>query len=325
MRCVSFLAVGVLSAWSSAQVYQDAFNYPNGASVPGWTVQNGAFQVINGRLAATSGTTWAYITKDGYNLNDCTIEGDFYFVGAGVQFAGLTSRHPGTPGDNNLVMCKIQNNGAAADFDRCFVYERNYGASVYADIPGGTLQATCRLITLDGQAWMYTDADQNGTFELTIGPKPLGTVLGPGLVGMTGYQTSEMDNFKYYDAVLKDQPGSTPRIGTTYTMQFRADRPAGTIFVCAASFSAAFGIPIDSRFLPLDFDPLFILSFSSPGLLNLIGTLDGNGDGFPNLVIPNLPYLVGTSFYVAGFTFTPGIAPSDIGNISNNHRVTLLP
>lgn len=306
-----------------AQVFQDSFSYPNGPTIPGWTVRNGNFQVTNGRLVATSGTTWAYITKDGYNLTDSTLEGDFYFVGAGVQFAGLTSRHPGTAGDSNLVMGKIQNNGGAADFDICYLYERVFGTALSAVIPG-TVAAKCRMITLDNQVWMYIDADQDGIFDVTIGPKPLTNILGSGLVGMCGYQTSEMDNFKFYDAVLKEPTGVTPSIGTTYTMQFRAAQPQGTLFVCAASFSAGFGIPIDSRILPLDFDPLFILSLNAAGLFNFVGGLDASGNGFPNIVIPNLAYLIGTSFYVGGFTLSPG-APSDIGNISNNLRITIQP
>jgi len=153
--------LSLLATNATAQVYSDSFNYPNGTTVPGWTQQRGIWQVQNGRISSTSGGTWAYITKDNLSATRCVIDGEFFFVGAGVQFAGLTSRHPGGNVDTNLLMVKIQNNGAAADFDRVFAYERGVAlGAYYADIPGGTLAAYCRMVTLGNEFWIETDADR---------------------------------------------------------------------------------------------------------------------------------------------------------------------
>src|SRR5690606_4088752 len=135
MRRSLAAALTALVAPLAAPTDRDDFNYPNGTAIPGWTQQRGVWQVINGRIATTSGATWSYITKDGIVARNCVLDGDFYFVGSGVQFAGLTARHQGGNQDANLLMVKIQNNGGANDFDRIFGYERP-GASLFADIPG---------------------------------------------------------------------------------------------------------------------------------------------------------------------------------------------
>ena len=307
----------------SAQVFEETFSYSDGPIVPGWTQQRGTWAIKNQRLIATSGSLWAYITKDGFNVKDSVLDGDFFYdTGSTVQFGGLTSRHAGTNLDNNLVMCKIQNNGGAADFDRCFIYERP-GTSIYKDIVPGTLKGHCRLITLDNTARMLVDTNMDGIFELDVGTKTLTTILSSGLVGMAGYQTTQMDNFKFFDAVLVEQTGSVPKIGTTYTMQLRAPQPQNTVYVCAASLSNT-GIPIDTRKIPLAVDGLLLISLTSPGVFNFVGLLDGNGDGFPNIVIPNDPSLVGAAMFIGGMTFVP-TAPSSIGNISNDHHIVIQP
>jgi hypothetical protein len=317
----ALLLSALLAAPAGAQVFEETFSYPDGPIIPGWTAHRGTWTVKNQRILS-SGAVWAYITKDGYSLKDCVMDGDFHFVGSGVQFAGLTARHQGGTLDSNLVMCKIQNNGGVADFDRVFIYERP-GTSVYADIPGGTLSARCRMIILDGQSWMEVDANMDGTFEQLVGPLTIANMLNAGLVGMNGFQASEMDNFKLYDAVLIGATGSTPKIGTTYQMQLRAAQPANTVFLCAASLGAA-GIPIDTRKIPLSLDALLVISISTPGVFNFVGVLDAQGDGAPSIRIPNDPALVGLSMHIAGLTFV-GTAPSGIGNISNDHRITIVP
>jgi hypothetical protein len=317
----SLLLAALIASPVSAQVFEDTFPYPNGPVIPGWTARTGVWTVTNQRIRTTSGSVWSYITKDGFTLKDCVMDGDFYFVGAGTQFAGLTARHQGGTTDSNLLMCKIQNNSGLPDFDRVYIYERP-SPSLFADIPGGTLSARLRMIVLDAQCWLLVDANTDGVFEQTVGPMTLPTMLNAGLVGMNGFQTSEMDNFKLYDAVLIGAPGSTPKIGTTYQMQLRAAQPQGTLFVCAASFGAA-GIPIDTRKIPLSVDALLLMSFSAPGLFSFVGMLDGQGNGAPSIHLPNDPSLVGLSLHVAGMTFV-GTAPSGIANISNNHYITIV-
>lgn len=152
------------------------------------------------------------------------IDGEFFFVGSGIQFAGLTSRHPGGGSGSNLLMCKIQNNGGVADFDRVFQYEQS-GASNYLDMPGGTQSAYCRMVTLNNEFWMETDADKDGVYELVMAPKPITLALGGTLVGMDAYQTSEMDNFEFFDAVLLPQVNAVPHVGQNYDMRLYTPSP----------------------------------------------------------------------------------------------------
>ena len=320
MRTTSFATLAFLVAPLAAQVDRDTFTYPNGAVVPGWTQQRGAWQVIGGRIAATSGGLWAYITKDGITATNSVLDGEFFYVGAGVQFAGLTSRHPGTSLDSNLLMVKIQDNGATADFDRVFAYERVVGAANYVDIPGGTLQAYCRMVTLDGEVWIEVDANQDGIYELATPPKPVTTVLGSGLVGMCGYQATQMDNFEFFDAVLLPQVGAVPHIGTLYGMRLDTPTP-GVPWLAMLSLGNA-GVPLDPpRAVPLTLDPLFIASI---GLFT--GTTDSMGKATFNIPIPNNIFLVGQGVYAGAVTLDLAQPfPFLIDNIANEQYFQIQP
>ena len=114
MRLFRSAALAVLASPLASQTFIDGFNYPNGPVVPGWTQQRGAWQVINGHIGITSDALWSYITKDGLSPKNCVLDGEFFYVGAGVHFGGLTSRHPGGNIDNNLLMVKIRDNGATS-------------------------------------------------------------------------------------------------------------------------------------------------------------------------------------------------------------------
>ena len=126
MRTLPALALtAALAAPLSAQAFSESFSYPDGNTVPGWTQNRGTFALTNGRLAATSGGVWAYITKDGIQSTDCVLDGTFFFnANSTVQFAGLASRHTGTAGDDGMLMTKIQNNGGTADLDRAQAGQR---------------------------------------------------------------------------------------------------------------------------------------------------------------------------------------------------------
>ena len=111
IRVLSLAAV--LAAPLAAQVQMDAFNYPNGNVVPGWTQQRGVWQVQNGRLSQTSASFWSYITKNGTTGLTSVIDGEFFYGPTPhTQFAGLVSRHRGGNLDSNLLTTKIQDNGA---------------------------------------------------------------------------------------------------------------------------------------------------------------------------------------------------------------------
>ncbi|MEZ5962858.1 MAG: hypothetical protein R3F56_03325 [Planctomycetota bacterium] len=311
MRTLSFAALALAVGPLAAQVDRDDFSYPNGAVVPGWTQQRGTWQVLNGRISATSGALWAYITKDGLAATDSVMDGEFFYSTATtVQFAGFTSRHPGTNLDSNLLMVKVQNNGGAADFDRCFAYERAIGASTFVDIAGGTLQCYGRMITLDGECWMELDADQDGIYELETPHKAVTAVFGSGLVGMCAYQTSEMDNFEYFDGVLVPQPGAAPIIGTTYNLAL--DVPSANVPWLGVLSLGNAGVPLDApRALPVSLDALFIASLGV-----FVGQTDAAGKATFGIPIPNNPSLVGLGVYAGAVTIDTAL-PFAVGHIAN--------
>ncbi len=306
-----------------AQVFQDHFNYPNGATIPGWTKNVGGWGIRNGRLHGT-GSGWRYITHIGLKAKDCVLDGEFFFAGTGIQFGGFVARYPGN-GTSNLVMCKIQNNGGKPDFDSCFLYEVP-GKYINKHISGGTMSAYCRFIVLDNQGWMLVDTNKDGTYDFTLGPKTFTNVLGIGRVGMSSYGPTEMDNFKFFNAVLMGYPGSVPRIGSTYKMHFRAPKSSTptTPYFCLASLSNK-GIPLGPVTIPLGFDPLISTSLSASSIfLNFHGVLDSKGDAAPAIKIPNVPAFVGASIYVAGLTIDPK-KPFSIGAVSNDLRIVFQP
>jgi hypothetical protein len=313
----------LLAATVPAQVFTETFSYPNGPIVPGWTPQTGSWQIQNGRLSATSGALWSYITKDNLSATRCVIDGEFFFVGAGVQFAGLTSRHPGSGSSSNLLMVKIQNNGAAADFDRVFAYEQPVAlGSFYADIPGGTVAAYCRMITLGNEFWIETDADRDGDYELVLPSRPITTVLPGTLVGMNAYQTSEMDNFEFFDAVLLPQPGAAARVGLNYDMRLATPAPQVPWFGMIALGNQGFSVG-GGRTIPVSPDFIATATFADPGF-GLIGVTDANGDAALSIPVPPFPFLIGLRFFAAAFTYDP-TQQYGVGHISNEQAFIIQP
>lgn len=306
-------AIGLLAAALSAQAYRDHFNYPNGTVVPGWTQQRGAWQVLNGRLSATSGATWAYITKDNLSARRCVLDGEFFFTGTGIQFGGLTTLHPGGSLDNDLLMVKIQNNGGAADFDRVYSYERVVGSAVYADIPGGTLAAYCRMVTLGNEFWIETDANRDGLYELVLPPRAIMNAHNGTLVGMNAYQTTEMDNFEFFDAVLTPQPGAVPRVGQNYGLRLATPSPNAAWIGMLALGNQAWAL--GNRAVPVSPDFLAVATIADPGF-GMVGMTDANGDSTMTIPIPPMPFLVGWRVYACALTLD-STQPFGVGNISN--------
>lgn len=322
MRSVSLAALTLLVSPLASQTDRDSFNYANGAVVPGWTQQRGTWQVNSGRIGVTSGSLWAYITKDGLSAKNSVQDGQFFFVGAGTQFAGLAARHPGGNLDTNLLMVKIQNNGGLADFDRIFSYERPQAlGTFYVDIPGGTLQAECRMITLDNEFWIEIDADLNGKYELSLPRRPIVSVTGPGLQGMNCFGTSEMDDYEFFDAVLVPQLGSLPQIGTTYTLDL--DTPSANVPWLGLLSLGKAGIPLDvPRAVPLTLDALLITTLG--GLPGLTGITDALGKATPTIAVPNNIFLIGLEVYASAVTLDLS-QPFAIGHIANEHYFKILP
>jgi len=318
----------VLAGVAAAQVYVDPFAYPDGTQIASWTEKRGDWIVQNGVVHTQTAGTWSYLTKDGFFFKDCVTEADVFYEGTTsvVQFGGTCARHLGGPNDTNLVMCKVQNNGGAADLDIIWTYEQGFGS---ANTPiGSTLAARIRMITVGNAAHTFVDVDRNGTWDVGH-TKPLTMLLNPGEVGVTAFfftplvKSSGVDNFALFDAVLMgDNP--TPRLGTTITLSLKGQNP-GSTFQAACSLSNAPGIPVDSRNIPLTPDGLMIASLILPTVFaNFSGVLDANAAAQAQILLPQSPALVGLSFYAAFVTMSPG-APSGIENISNDERFTIAP
>ena len=315
-------ALSLILSPLAAQQFIETFPI-DGPTVPGWTVQNGAWQVLGGRLSETSGGTWAYVTKDGLAAQNCVLDGEFFYsTTSTIQFGGLSARYAG-PGDTNTLMCKIQNNGGVADFDRVFLYERSgAGGNTYIDLVPGTLAAYCRMFVLNNEFWMEIDGDQDGIFEFATPRRVATTILASGLLGMNAYQSTEMDNFEYHDAVLVPVANSLPQIGTNYDLDLHVN--PNDLWLGALSAGNA-GIPffVEPRAIPLTADGIFFATLGSAGL-GLAGVADPAGLATISIPIPNNRVLVGFTLFTSAFTID-GQRVYGVGGISNEQAFTIQP
>ncbi|MFO1054037.1 MAG: hypothetical protein U1F36_17615 [Planctomycetota bacterium] len=320
LKTLATTLVPLFATTLAAQQFVDTFPI-NGAGAPaGWTVRSGAWQVVGGHLQATSGATWAYITKDGFAPQNCVLDAEFFYNAATtVQFGGLAAHYAG-PGDSNTLMGKIQNNGGVADFDIVYLYERG-GAGASSMAIGSTVNAYCRIIVLNSQWWMEIDADHNGTFELATPHRAISTITAAGSIGFAAYQTTEMDNFEYHDAVLVPSTGSVPHIGTSFSLDLNVD--PNEVFLGALSTGNA-GIPfiVEPRAIPLTPDGVFFATLGV-GALGLSGISDAAGLATISIPIPANPVLIGLTLFTSAFT-VDGSRTFGVGKISNEQAFTIV-
>jgi hypothetical protein len=108
------------------------------------------------------------------------------------------------------------------------------------------------------------------------------------------------------------------RIGTTRTVYGCAPADAGYPYLMGASgFPISGGISTCGGFVPLELDPLLLLSLGpNPFFLNFAGTLGSGGSTTaPAITVPFDPSLVGASFTVA-FIAADSTAPCFVRRIS---------
>jgi hypothetical protein len=99
----------------------------------------------------------------------------------------------------------------------------------------------------------------------------------------------------------------------------------GALYQVAAAFASAPGIAVDVRNIPLSPDALTLLSLTLPSVFqSFAGATDLNGAATARIVFPPVPALAGVVFYTAFVTLSP-TAPSGIANISNDHRIEIVP
>jgi hypothetical protein len=234
-------------------------------------------------------------------------------------FGGPTARHAGGSGMVGQIMAKVQ---GSSNFNVFYMYEQP-GTAVSATIAPATLAATMRMIVRGRTAWTMVDTNMDGIFDTTTLQRVFAaaTTKDRGLAGIDAYNTTELDNFKLYDAVLQEDPTTLPKIGTIYKMSFTAElvNSAPTPWIVALSLGKA-GIPVlNGRQLPLTLDALFnaSLGFGLSGLLQASAP-----DGTAALALPNDPALVGLRVFAAGVTLD-GTKPLAIGAISNDHTFVI--
>jgi hypothetical protein len=120
-------------------------------------------------------------------------------------------------------------------------------------------------------------------------------------------------------------PTGISRINSTVNLELFAPNDTNGLFICGTALGNQPGISVDTRRIPVNLDPLLILSLTNPAIFsNYIGVLDATGHATALINIPNRPPLVGVSLYTAFFTIRNG-APSRIGAISDCEVMTIVP
>lgn len=310
-----------------AQSFTESFEYPDGNVIPGWDARRGDWQVLSGRVSAALSGTWSYLTKSGLQAATGVLDADMYFSPFGVQFVGLTMRHQGSTEDTDLLMVKLQSSGgtgATAGFDRLYAYERPLPlGSYFTSLSRMTRQARLRMVTMANEFWVELDGDRDGVFELALPRRPISRVLAPGFLGVSGYEFCEIDELRFFDAVLTPEPLAVPRIGAAYRLQL--DTPSANVVWFGILSLGRAGLDVgQGRKVPLTLDDLFTISLGSAPALGLVGVTDANGDARPSLTIPPQPSLVGFNLYMGAVTIDQ-TKPFWIGHISNEQHVRVRP
>lgn len=316
--CASVLLA--LAASLPAQNLIETFSYPNGTTIPNWTVRSGSWKINNGRLIPTGGRTTHFITNNIVPVTaDTVVDVEvIYPTVTSLHFGGLVVRHPGA-GSGTVTYMKIQDNSSAGTgaFNRAFLY--GVTSSTYLDIVPPTKHAICRLFAQGSNAWFEIDSDLDGIFE-TVSPVRTLTPV-QGLAGISGYNAPEMDNWKFYKGAMTVD-ASTPKakLGTVYKMNFSAPQNGGstplpTPWIGLLSTGTK-GIPLPGgTTIPLTFDALLVqsLSFGWNGAL----TTKAPTAQLP-LAIPSNPSLKGLKLFAAAITLDPS-QKGGFGAVSNAH------
>lgn len=109
---------------------------------------------------------------------------------------------------------------------------------------------------------------------------------------------------------------------STKTLRFSDPASPGMPYLAACALGSTPGIPIDTRIVPLNADPLLSVTIGGlpPLMTGFVGVLDADGIAAGGITFPGLPHLVGFRFVVAGLVLDP-VAPSGIRTITNAHEV----
>jgi hypothetical protein len=309
------LPVLALTSTAFAQEFIDRFNYPVGTVVPGYSEQRGDWMVLGtNAVQANVASTFQELTNDTFTDADCCVEATAIYDTAAPQlmYIGPLARHTGAGSGANYFMIKLQDNGAPRDgFDTYWVYFYN-GASFQFVASGSngaitppTLQARVRLQVIEEGAnvrvQIFIDTDMDGKWNITnewMSTLGIGT---SGMVGINGYRNAIADDFKYFNGTL--YLADRPVIGTAARLLGRGT--PNTPFQGVCSLGNSTGIPLSaSRAIPVDLDPLLILSLSTPTVFAFSGITSATGDFTMTFNIPALASLSGLTVWGSAFTFS---------------------
>lgn len=108
--------------------------------------------------------------------------------------------------------------------------------------------------------------------------------------------------------------------GQTLKMRVSSLNGPGRTYIAALSFGYRPGIVVGGRTIHLNPDAMFFTSILAGGIFqNFVGVLDGVGEAFPSVQIPNLPGLSGLRLYASAIT----VVQNTISVISNPIVITI--
>jgi hypothetical protein len=115
-----FSAILFATTGQAAMVVLDNFNRPDGPLLGNWTVQSGAFNIVNNGV---QGGGTALATYNGITSN--ILEADVQATNANLQYVALVLGYAGL---NNNLFIKVQSQNGAPAFDHGACYSGNNGA-----------------------------------------------------------------------------------------------------------------------------------------------------------------------------------------------------
>jgi len=107
--------------------------------------------------------------------------------------------------------------------------------------------------------------------------------------------------------------------GQKLTLRVSSLNGAGRSYLAALSFGFRPGITVGGRTIYLNPDALFYFSLSGGVFQNFVGILDGNGEAFPTVQIPNIPALSGQRIYASAVT----VVQNTLNVVSNPIVITI--
>jgi len=328
---LALLMLCLLGGAVSAQIFMEPFNYTPGTTIGVWAEHLGDWNAVNstafGPVAESEQKrAYQYLVYPAatHTLQDCAADCMVYYntgSSQALQFGGPALRVNNPAANTDLFHVKVQDNNSNGAFDSIWLYERPGGSASKTGITPEFTTAMVRLLCIGNRLEAQVDTTGDGLWDYVVTKTGTMTVK-PGPVGLCAYGGAWMDDYNLFDAVmLDDTPVVKPQLNTTIKFVMRGLPNAK--FQAASSLGNA-GIPLpDGRVIPLTADSLFYLSIS--GVLPSIfmgynGTMDGSGDSFVEVALPNIPSLVGVTFYTSFANYSTSIL-----NISNDHQVTIVP